>query len=187
MKIILLTILTLLSVSCNSQENKAETTKIENPTEQESASQIGEYVVETFQDAKGNLWFGTLEKGVAKYEGNKLDYLTIEDGLPSNRIVSIIEDGSGNMWFGTGSGISKYDGQSFTNFSEREGLCSDMVSNILIDSKGTFWIGTWAGVCKFDGTRFEEFPIPYPKIETKTNPDTKDWITSITEDTKGNI
>lgn len=43
------------------------------------------------------------------------------------------------------------------------------------------------GVCKFDGTEFEDFSIPYPKVETKINPDTKDWISSITEDSKGHI
>jgi ligand-binding sensor domain-containing protein len=116
MKSILLTLLTILTVSCNSQEKKAETVKIENPIEQQSNSQIGEYVVETFQDSQGNLWFGTLEKGVAKYDGSKLTYLTTKDGLPSDRIVSIIEDDSGNLWFGTGAGLSKFDGKTFYKF-----------------------------------------------------------------------
>lgn len=187
MKFLLLTLLTVLSVSCNSQEKKAETSEIKNPTDQGNASQIGQYVVETFQDSKGNLWFGTLEKGVAKYDGNKLVYLTIEDGLPSNRIVNIIEDDSGNLWFGTGAGLSKYDRKAFTNYSEKDGLCSDMISNLFIDSKGIFWIGTWGGVCKFNYSQFEYFPIPYPIIETKINQDTKDWLTSIAEDSQGNI
>ncbi|SDM78809.1 ligand-binding sensor domain-containing protein [Kriegella aquimaris] len=185
MKILLLTLLTILSVSCNSQEKKIA--EIKNPTEKNNASQIGQYVVETFQDSKGNLWFGTLEKGVAKYDGNKLTYLTTKNGLPSNRITNVIEDKAGNLWFGTGTGISKFDGKTFTNFSKKDGLCSDMISNLLIDSKGNFWIGTWGGVCKFDGTQFENLPIPYPKIETKINQDTKDWITTIREDKEGNI
>lgn len=187
MKILLLTLLTVFSASCNSQENKNETVEIENSTEQKKSEQIGQYVVETFQDSKGNLWFGTLEKGVAKYNGKNLTFLTINDGLPSNRITNIIEDKSGNLWFGTGAGISKYDGKTFTNYSEKDGLCSDMISYLFIDSKGKFWIGTWGGVCKYDGNKFEKFPISYPKIETEINTDTKDWITSITEDLKGNI
>lgn len=187
MKILFLTLLTVLSVSCSSQEKTVETAEIEKPAEQKNASQIGQYVVETFQDSKGNLWFGTLEKGVAKYDGNKLVFLTIENGLPSNRIVNIIEDKSGNLWFGTGAGLSKYDGKAFTNYSEKDGLCSDMISNLLIDSQGTFWIGTWGGVCTFNYSQFEDFPISYPKIETQINQDTKNWITSITEDSKGNI
>ena len=62
-----------------------------------------------------------------------------------------------------------------------------MISTLFIDSKENFWIGTWGGVCKFNGTQFESFPIPYPKVETKINRDTKDWITSITEGSKENI
>ncbi len=187
MRFLLLSLLTVLSISCNSQANTVKTAKNENSIEHKKSSQIGEYVVETFQDSKGSLWFGTLEKGVAKYDGNKLIYLTVNDGLPSNRIVSIIEDDSSNLWFGTGAGLSKFDGKSFTNFSEKDGLCSDRVSNLFIDSRGTFWIGTWGGVCTFDGSKFEIFNIPYPHIETQINKDTKDWITSITEDAAGNI
>ena len=108
MKILLLTLLSILSVSCNSQEKK--TTELKNPIEQKDAPQIGQYVG-VFQDSKENFWFQTLEKGVAKYNGNKLVYLTTKDGLPSNRIVSIIEDKNGNIWFGTGAGISKFDGK----------------------------------------------------------------------------
>jgi ligand-binding sensor domain-containing protein len=176
-------LLTAIAASCQSQEKNEITTsdKIEAPV------QIGEYVVATFEDTKGNLWFGTLEKGVAKYDGKTLQYLTRADGLPSNRIVCIIEDNMGDLWFGTGAGLSKYNGETFTNFSEKDGLCSDMISNLLIDSKGNVWIGTWGGVCQFDGINFKDFPIPYPTIETRINEDTKDWVTSIIEDSKGNI
>ena len=184
MKILLLALLSILSVACNSQEKKA--TELKNPIEQKDAPQIGQYVG-VFQDSKEIFWFQTLEKGVAKYDGNKLVYLTTKNGLPSNRIVGIIEDKKGNLWLGTGAGISKFDGKTFTNYSEKDGLCSDMISNLLIDSKGNFWIGTWGGVCTFDGTKFERFSIPYPEVETQINPDTKDWITEITEDSKGNI
>ena len=187
MKILIFTLLTTLSLSCKSQQQKQENVKSVHPSEPKDADQIGEYVVETFQDSKGNIWFGTLDEGAAKYDGNKLVYLTMKDGLPSNRIVQIIEDNSGHLWFGSGEGISKYDGKTFTNYSEKDGLCSNMISNLLIDSKGAFWIGTWGGVCKFDYNSFENFEIPYPKVDTYINPDTKNWITVIMEDAKGNI
>ena len=178
--------LAILPMSCNSH-NKTKTPKINLEEENPKGEQIGQYIVELFEDSKGNLWFGTLEKGIAFYDGSNLKYLTTKDGLPSNRITSVVEDNLGNLWFGTGAGIIKYDGNVFVNFSEKDGLCSNMVSDLFIDSKGGFWIATWGGVCRFDGTRFEIFPIPYPEIETKINPDTKDWITVLTEDEMGNI
>jgi ligand-binding sensor domain-containing protein len=158
-----------------------------NAQEQKQVSQIGQYVVSTFQDSKGNLWFGTLEKGVAKYNGKELVYVTTKNGLPSNRIVSVIEDSFKNLWFGTGAGLSKYDGKTFTNYLATEGFSSNSISCLYIDTNGIFWVGTWNGLYTFDGTQFKKFPIPYPKIDTSINPDTKNWITDIIEDSKGNI
>jgi ligand-binding sensor domain-containing protein len=62
-----------------------------------------------------------------------------------------------------------------------------MIANLLIDSKNVFWVGTWNGVYKFDGKSFHHFSVPYPKVDTKINEDTKDWIMGISEDANGNI
>mgnify|MGYP000389173222 CR=1 FL=1 len=185
---LLIFVIVILVTSCKGQSNTNEENN--TPKQQsikEVGSQIGEYVVETFEDSKGNLWFGTLSKGVATYDGETLTYLTKEDGLPSNRVGSMVEDRHGNLWFGTGAGLSKYDGKTFTNFTTKDGLCDDSISNLLIDKKGDFWIGTWGGVCKFNGHTFTSFTIPTPTIQTTINEDTKNWITQIYEDTKGNI
>lgn len=182
LKFICILCLTVFHTSCNSQKRNVKVEKtIENPT------QIAGYVVDIFEDSKGNLWFGTLEKGIAKYDGKKLTYYTTKDGLPSNRVVIIVEDNKGFLWFGTGAGLSKFDGKSFTNFSTKDGLCDDSISNLMIDSKGDFWIGTWNGVCKFDGETFTNFRLPNPVIKTIPNKDTENWITEIMEDSKGNI
>jgi ligand-binding sensor domain-containing protein len=150
-------------------------------------AQIGQYVVEVFEDSKGNLWFGTLAKGIAMYNGKTLKYFTESDGLPSNRITCIVEDTNGDFWFGTGHGLAHYNGKTFTNYTIENGLCDNSISNLLIDSKGDFWIGTWGGVCRFDGETFTDFPLPRPIINTPINEDTKNWVTAIMEDSKGNI
>jgi len=184
MKLIALIILSILTTSCNSQEKKLNKTKVIKEIE----SQIGQYVTSIFEDSKGHLWFGTIEKGIAKYDGNQLKYFTEKNGLPSNRVTSVIEDSKGIYWFNTGEGMSKYDGQNFTNFYvKKDDRYSNMISQFFIDSKDEFWVGTWGGVYKFDGEKFTLFPIPYPKVETTINEDTKNWITEIKEDSEGNI
>lgn len=177
MKYIYLSLLIILSTSCHSQGQKIK----------EQGGQIGQYVVDVFEDSAGNLWFGTIEKGVGKYDGKELKYFTTEDGLPTNRITSIVEDSTGILWFGTGQGIVKYDGNSFINYTEKDGLCDDGTSGIFIDSKGMFWIGTWGGLCQFDGKNFTDFELPHPSVETPINDDTKNWITVIMEDSQGNM
>ncbi len=176
-----------MSTACSSQEKKANTNKTNDLDKIEIASQIGEYVTSAYEDSKGNLWFGTLAKGIAKYDGKKLNYFSTKDGLPSDRVTGVIEDANGIYWFMTGAGISKFDGTDFTNISVKEDFSSNTISNLFIDSKGTFWVGTWAGVYLFDGKEFHPFPIPYPKVETTINEDTKNWITEIKEDAEGNI
>lgn len=165
MKLItLFIVLSILTTSCNSKEKNTTSTPSHDSTDVKIAVPIGQYVVKVFEDTKGNLWFGTLEKGVAKYDGKQLKYYTTYNGLPSNRVIGIIEDLNGNLWFGTGGGLSKLDGEKFSNFTKEDGLCSNMVSNLFIDSKDNMWIGTWGGVCTYDGKDFNPFPIPYPEI-----------------------
>lgn len=188
MKLTILIVLSIFLTSCNAQEKKSNKVEITNSVLEETESQIGEYVTSAFEDSKGNLWFGTLAKGIVKYDGNSLKYYSQKDGLPSDRVIGVIEDASGVFWFTTGDGLSKYDGKTFTNLQiSKDDFSSNMVSTTLIDSKGVFWVGTWGGVYIFDGKEFNHFPLPNPKIETIINEDTKGWITEIEEDSQGNI
>ena len=189
MKLLILIILSIFSTSCGAQEKKVNATKMSNSVKEETESQIGEYVTSVYEDSKGNLWFGTLKKGIAKYDGNKLKYYSKKEGLPSDRVTGIIEDANGTFWLKTGAGLSKFDGNTFTNISisSKEEFYSNTISTLMIDSKGTFWVGTWEGVYTFDGKDFNPFPLPHPKVESIINEDTKGWITEIEEDSEGNI
>ncbi|WP_082132698.1 ligand-binding sensor domain-containing protein [Bizionia psychrotolerans] len=191
---ILLLLLLIHVTSCNSKKNNNSSNKELLSTNQIPTiedSQIGDYVVNVFEDSKGNLWFSTLTYGLAKYDGNKLTYIT----SIGKRVGSIVEDSEGNLWFGTHSGIYKYNpsatlrtgDETFTNYSVNDGLCDNLVSTITIDKKGTIWVGTWGGICKFNGTSFIHFPIPNPDIEVPSYQETTNWISEIMEDSKGNM
>lgn len=176
-------------ISCSGQSN-SNVLKSKNPESEatpKNSAQIDEYVVKLFEDSKGNLWFGTMSSGVARYDGKTLTYFSEKDGLSGNTVASINEDKAGNMWFGTHTGLSKYDGTIFTNFTKKDGLCDDRVANILIDKGGKIWVGTWNGVCRYNGAHFSDFPVPIPDIELLPYQTTMNWVTEITEDSKGNI
>lgn len=68
------------------------------------------------EDKKRNLWIGTIDAGLWKYDGNSLTNYTIKDGLISNSISSLFCDNSGMLWIGTDNGITQYDGTSFAGF-----------------------------------------------------------------------
>lgn len=183
--------LLLLSISivtsCNAQNkiNDQENIDINNSNQSPKIehAQIADYLTGIFEDSKGILWFSTISKGVAKFDGENLTY----DTTIGNRVGRIVEDSNQNLWFGTHSGVYKYDGHTFTNYSVNDGLCDNLVSNILIDKNGNIWVGTWGGVCRFDGNSFINFPIPKPNIKLLPFQTTMNWSTEIMEDSNGNI
>jgi ligand-binding sensor domain-containing protein len=70
------------------------------------------------EDKNGNIWIGTVDAGVWKYDGTNLRNYTTKDGLTSNAVNTIYKDRSGELWFGTDeNGICKFNGTSFTFFS----------------------------------------------------------------------
>lgn len=72
------------------------------------------------EDNKGNLWIGTVDAGVWRYDGNNLTNYTTKDGLTSNAVNTIYKDKKGELWFGTdAAGIFKLNGFLFTKFVVR--------------------------------------------------------------------
>ncbi len=43
-------------------------------------------------------------------------YLSVDDGLSSNKVHDLLQDNQGYMWMGTAYGLCRYDGYSFQNF-----------------------------------------------------------------------
>ena len=60
------------------------------------------------KDTKGQLWFGTLVDGLYRYDGKHFQWLTTEDGLPSNSITGLVPQPDGSMIIGTYRGIVHY-------------------------------------------------------------------------------
>lgn len=69
------------------------------------------------EDNNNNIWIGTVDAGVWKYEGNVLTNYTTKEGLTSNAVNTIYKDNNGELWFGTdGNGICKFNGMTFFEF-----------------------------------------------------------------------
>ena len=66
-------------------------------------------------DDEGNIWIGTVDAGVWKYDGNHLTNYTTKDGLSSNSVYVIYKDMKGKLWFvSNGEAILHFDGQKFS-------------------------------------------------------------------------
>jgi ligand-binding sensor domain-containing protein len=66
------------------------------------------------EDAEGNIWFGTVESGVWRYDGNSVKNYTKADGLDGDMTWIIYKSKTGELWFGGGpNGVYRFNGQSF--------------------------------------------------------------------------
>lgn len=166
----------MIITSCNGQE-KTNPTKYSNNSQPSPAviknfkavalppdfdtTLVSQYIRSIFQDSKGNLWFGTIANGVAKYDAKTLTYFSTPDGFDSGSTFAINEDKAGNLWFGTGEGVYKYDGKTFRHYNEKDGLrklyekdglnhFDKGRTSVLVDKSGKVWVGIHGGVYQYD-------------------------------------
>ena len=68
------------------------------------------YFVCLCKDKKGRVWAASIGNGILKcaYSAKdvKVEYYTMNNGLPNNNVYSIVEDKNGNIWAGTEDGLS---------------------------------------------------------------------------------
>ena len=111
----------------------------------------------SLQDKVGNLWFGTTQNGLYKYDGKSFRQFLVADGLTSNNIYSLLEDRDGKIWIGTEAGLCLHNGKTFAkiqiplpknlppnkNFYYRN---SHWVYSIMQAKSGKLWFVTIDGV-----------------------------------------
>lgn len=111
-------------------------------------------------------------------------HYTVENGLSSNSIRSIIQDRRGYIWFGTEDGLNCYDGirmKVYRSNKEKKNSLGNNVINSLLEAKdGTIWVATDAGIYLYqpDKEAFHKFGA---------NIEITNVISAITQDKDGNI
>ena len=111
------------------------------------------------EDSSYNLWIGTHDRGVVRYNGREFVAFDRSDGLSGDGVFSVLEDESGELWFGTNGGLTRYDGERFhevelsDRFSFLWGSCIDKNGNLWF---GLEWVpGSPPAVCRWDGETAE--------------------------------
>ena len=116
-----------------------------------------------FEDSKGNLWFGTYNGGLYKYnkDTEKFTIYDKRDGLAKNWVTFITEDSRKNIWVGTfGGGITLINEEGLKTYSTENGLPDDYVKWIIEDKEGNILIGCQDhGLSIFKGEQFVTFTI----------------------------
>ena len=104
-------------------------------------------------DVNNNIWIGTSGEGLFRYnrENDNFDRWSIDNGLPSATVVSILSDNSGGIWFGTRRGIARLhaDG-SVRVFDNSDGLPADIFNARAVDinHNGMLYFGSVQGLTR---------------------------------------
>lgn len=171
--LIYLTLIMTLSFSCvETKSTEKETRKPELvATSETDTLKFTSGIRAIFQDSKGNYWFGSLQEGVAFYNGKTFMYFNRDNGLSDNQIHNIQEDKEGVIWFNTQQGVSSYDGTKIVNYTqsvmEKSRTHSQIGSNQSLQgqwmkSDNDLWFeaGTKEGVYRFDGRELNYLAFP---------------------------
>ncbi len=118
---------------------------------------MGKNVSVMLLDSMQNIWVGTRGDGLYKIdlinEEIKTFIPSIDHGLSSNAILSLLETGQGNIWIGTrGGGLNYYNAQdhTITSFGKNEGLLSTTIAGIEQDKDGYLWLSTRGGISRYN-------------------------------------
>lgn len=119
----------------------------------------GNAIRSIYEDKSDNLWIGTHEGGLNKYDPENDSFISYKNepdnpqSLSNNCILSIYEDSRDDFWIGTlGGGLNKFDrkNKTFTHYDEEDGLPSNVVYGILEDSQSILWLSTNNGLSTFN-------------------------------------
>ena len=124
----------------------------------------------SLQDKAGNLWFGTGENGLYKYDGKTFTQFLVADGLNSNNVYCLLEDKEGKIWIGTQVGLCLYNGKTIAKIQiplpknlppNKNDLYGHLhwVFSIMQAKSGNLWFATIDGVYSYDGKSFTLFIV----------------------------
>ena len=91
-------------------------------------------------DRDGNLWVGTVGKGLFRIHGDVADHYDHTNGLSGDSVWALFEDREGIVWAGTTSGLDSFRDSAIATFSPTEGLGKDLAAGILATRDGTIWV-----------------------------------------------
>ena len=116
------------------------------------------FVLQCFTMQGRNLWMGSPDNGVVRYNLDTRRALVINKnhGLRSDFIYNIIADDEGNIWVGTGFGIHKItmdaqDEPQITFYGKAQGIngMESNINSVLKLKDGSIWFGTTNGAVHY--------------------------------------
>ncbi|MEO6672647.1 MAG: two-component regulator propeller domain-containing protein [Ginsengibacter sp.] len=119
----------------------------------------------------------------------KFKYITVDQGLSSNRVFCIYRDSRQFLWIGTDMGLNRYDGYQTTRYlhhdNEKGSLSDNTLRCINEDAEGNLLIGTSNGMNLYD--RASDSFTTFSYLSSNSNSISSGNINSMYLDKKSNF
>ena len=137
-------------------------------------------------DDEGTVWIATEDDGVVRFKNGIASAITMRNGMPTDKILSLVDDKRGNLWFGTVRGafvVSRHELNAVADrklqrithsfYDENDGLgsrqCNGAANPSAFRSRdGRIWLVTAHGVSAFTNARAPQLPHRDPIVERVT-------------------
>ncbi len=143
----------------------------------------GNSITSVTEDNEGNIWAGTEENGLNKYD-LKEDKFTVFENIP--RISTLLNDKDGNIWIGAGEDLYIYtiSDKNVKKFNDiyKSNINLSNITSLYKDKNNSIWIGAWQSIYKFDILTKTLLKIKKPFVEGLSN-----TIYSFADDNRDNI
>ena len=119
------------------------------------------------EDDYGQLWVGTLSRGLFVFDKNHklVAHLKDKPKFPSYSINQLVKDEEGGIWAATHSGLVYFpnanDPKHFKVYGEEQGISDSHVRSLVQDRLGNIWVGMFSGIACFDRNKEKFYNYDY--------------------------
>lgn len=111
------------------------------------------YISTLFMDVRGDIWLGTVNGGLARYQ-RELDRFVVLPGVLQGSVYGMADDGANGIWVATQAGLEhiSLDGKVLERLRhdprQADSLPDSRVQAVLRSNDGWLWVGTYRGVVR---------------------------------------
>jgi ligand-binding sensor domain-containing protein/signal transduction histidine kinase len=146
------------------------------------------------EDQEGNVWIGSLDRGVTRLARTGIISFDETDGLKFSSNATIEEDSRGRIAVIAGTAVYRFDDERFQAIhppflTDHTSGRTGANASALLDRAGRWWFGTTHGLYRFPaGSRLEQLEtVPPEVVYTSRNGLPSSAVTAIYEDSIGDI
>lgn len=99
----------------------------------------------------GEIWIGTRDSGIARFDGGAWAIYGEGSGLPSGRIRDLFAAPNGVIWAATANGIARFDGENWSSVRFSMFDLTRIDATAVTGLGNSIWVGSRQGVYHFDG------------------------------------